>query len=91
VVRVSEGFAEFDVETSGTRIHDRRGGDGPPVLVLHGIPQTHLRWHRVALPARRAVHGGRPYLRGFEPVAAVRFVPEEAPEEATRQLLEFLA
>jgi haloacetate dehalogenase len=48
VVLVFEGFAEFDVETSGTRIHGRRGGDGPPVLLLHGIPQTHLMWHRVA-------------------------------------------
>ncbi|GAA3775161.1 alpha/beta hydrolase [Plantactinospora mayteni] len=43
-----EGFEEFDVPTSGTRIHGRRGGSGPPVLLLHGIPETHLMWHRVA-------------------------------------------
>lgn len=43
-----EGFDEFDVETSGTRIHGRRGGSGPPLLLLHGIPETHLMWHRVA-------------------------------------------
>src|SRR5256885_8292333 len=43
-----EGFAEFDVPTSGTTIHGRRGGDGPPVLLLHGVPETHLMWHRVA-------------------------------------------
>src|SRR2546423_5026071 len=43
-----EGFAEFDVPTSGTTIHGRRGGDGPPVLLLHGMPETHLMWHRVA-------------------------------------------
>jgi haloacetate dehalogenase len=29
-------------------VHGRRGGDGPPVLPLHGIPETHLMWHRVA-------------------------------------------
>ncbi|MBM0232387.1 alpha/beta hydrolase [Micromonospora sp. STR1_7] len=43
-----DGFEEFDVDTSGARIHGRRGGSGPPVLLLHGIPETHLMWHRVA-------------------------------------------
>lgn len=42
-----EGFEEFDVAVSGTSIHGRRGGSGPPLL-LHGIPETHLMWHRVA-------------------------------------------
>jgi len=45
---VFDGFEEFDTETSGTRIHGVRGGSGPPVLLLHGIPETHLMWHRVA-------------------------------------------
>jgi haloacetate dehalogenase len=45
---VFDGFEEFDIETSGARIHGRRGGSGPPVLLLHGIPETHLCWHRVA-------------------------------------------
>jgi haloacetate dehalogenase len=48
VVPVFDGFEEFDIETSGARIHGRRGGSGPPVLLLHGIPETHLMWHRVA-------------------------------------------
>ena len=43
-----EGFEEFDIRVSGTTIHGRRGGAGPPVLLLHGIPETHLMWHRVA-------------------------------------------
>ncbi|GAA4264026.1 alpha/beta fold hydrolase [Dactylosporangium darangshiense] len=41
-------FEEFDISTAGASIHGRRGGDGPPVLLLHGIPETHLMWHRVA-------------------------------------------
>jgi haloacetate dehalogenase len=43
-----DGFEEFDMSTGGTTIHGCRGGDGPPVLLLHGIPETHLMWHRVA-------------------------------------------
>ena len=43
-----DGFEEFDIPTSGARIHGRRGGSGPPVLLLHGIPETHLMWHLVA-------------------------------------------
>lgn len=43
-----EGFAEFDVVAGGTTIHGRRGGAGPPLLLLHGFPETHLMWHRVA-------------------------------------------
>jgi haloacetate dehalogenase len=42
------GFETFDIATEGTTIHGRRGGEGPPLLLLHGIPETHLMWHRVA-------------------------------------------
>jgi haloacetate dehalogenase len=42
------GFDEFDLATSQTTIHGVRGGAGPPVLLLHGIPETHLMWHRIA-------------------------------------------
>jgi haloacetate dehalogenase len=48
VTFVFDGFEAFDVPTSGTTIHGRRGGNGPPVLLLHGFPETHLMWHRVA-------------------------------------------
>ncbi len=43
-----DGFEAFDVRVGGTTIHGRRGGSGPPLLLLHGIPETHLMWHRVA-------------------------------------------
>ncbi len=29
-------------------VHARVGGSGPPVLLLHGYPQTHVMWHRIA-------------------------------------------
>ena len=43
-----ENFRSFDLDTSGTRIHGRIGGSGPPLLLLHGNPLTHVMWHKVA-------------------------------------------
>jgi haloacetate dehalogenase len=42
------GFAVRDVDVSGARIHCVVGGSGPPLLLLHGYPQTHAMWHGVA-------------------------------------------
>ncbi|MGW5170418.1 alpha/beta fold hydrolase [Streptomyces nodosus] len=42
------GFARRTVDADGVRINVRTAGDGPPVLLLHGYPQTHLIWHHVA-------------------------------------------
>jgi haloacetate dehalogenase len=45
-----EKFRKFDIQTSDpqVRIHGVLGGDGPPVLLLHGNPLTHAHWHLVA-------------------------------------------
>jgi haloacetate dehalogenase len=43
-----EGFETFDIDVDGIGIHGRVGGEGPPLLLLHGHPQTHVIWHRVA-------------------------------------------
>jgi haloacetate dehalogenase len=74
-----EGFTEFDVATTGTTIHGRRGGDGPPVLLLHGIPETHLMWHRVAprLAERFTVVAAD--LRGFGGSGTPPSAPDHAP------------
>jgi haloacetate dehalogenase len=42
------GFRLLDVVTSGARIRVRTGGQGPALLLLHGYPQTHVLWHKVA-------------------------------------------
>jgi len=43
------GFTPYDIETSGgVTIHAVKGGDGPPVLLLHGAPLTHYTWRDVA-------------------------------------------
>ena len=42
------GFALRDVQTRAVRIRCAVGGSGPPLLLLHGHPQTHATWHKVA-------------------------------------------
>ena len=43
-----EGFERRQIETSETTINLVMGGDGPPLLLLHGYPQTHVMWHKIA-------------------------------------------
>jgi len=42
------GFKPHRLRTTGAEIHCLVGGNGPPLLLLHGYPQTHVMWHRVA-------------------------------------------
>ena len=43
-----EGFETREIPSGETAIHVRIGGAGPALLLLHGYPQTHVMWHRVA-------------------------------------------
>lgn len=42
------GFTTDDVDVDGVRVHARVGGKGPPMLLLHGYPQTHVMWRYAA-------------------------------------------
>jgi haloacetate dehalogenase len=42
------GFVTEKIRTSGATIHTVRGGSGPPLLLIHGYPQTHVMWHKIA-------------------------------------------
>jgi haloacetate dehalogenase len=42
------GFLIEDVSTTGATIRTLRAGSGPPLLLLHGYPQTHTIWHKIA-------------------------------------------
>nr|WP_269583607.1 alpha/beta hydrolase [Roseibium sp. Sym1] len=43
------GFDSMTVEANGERLFCRVGGSGPPLLLLHGYPQSHVCWHKIAL------------------------------------------
>ena len=45
---VFEGFARADFDGGEARVHYVAGGTGPPLLLLHGYPQTHIMWRKVA-------------------------------------------
>ena len=42
------GFAHSVAAVNGQQIAYAHGGSGPPLLLLHGFPQTHMMWHAVA-------------------------------------------
>jgi haloacetate dehalogenase len=60
-----EGFVQRRETVSDAELFFRIGGDGPPLLLLHGFPQTHLAWHRVAPRLMRHYTVIVPDLRGY--------------------------
>ena len=60
-----DDFTPFDIERDGVRIHGRVGGQGAPLLLLHGHPQTHAIWHRVAPALARQFTLVMVDLRGY--------------------------
>jgi len=59
------GFRRQMVQTSGTMINVLVGGDGPPVLLLHGAPQTHVEWRKIAPELAKNHSVVIPDLRGY--------------------------
>src|SRR4051794_26625550 len=43
-----EGFTKTTMDAAGVPIQVVQGGAGPPLLLLHGNPQTHVMWHKIA-------------------------------------------
>jgi haloacetate dehalogenase len=58
-------FRKFEVVRGGVRLHGRCAGSGEPLLLLHGHPQTHAMWHRVAPGLAREFTVVMMDLRGY--------------------------
>lgn len=73
-----EGFAEERIDVGEAELYVRHGGDGPPLLLLHGHPRTHATWHRVAPLLATSHTVVCPDLRGYGRSSA----PPDAPDHA---------
>jgi haloacetate dehalogenase len=60
-----EGFTLETREANGVALRLRRGGAGPPLLLLHGNPETHAMWHAAAPELARRFTVVCPDLRGY--------------------------
>lgn len=63
-----EDFDERDFDVNGIRIHarvSRVAGDRPAILLLHGFPQTHAIWHKLAPDLMKRFRVVCPDLRGY--------------------------
>lgn len=60
-----EGFTTHTITANGVRLHVRLGGDGPPLLLVHGYPQTGAMWHAVAPGLASRFSLVIPDLRGY--------------------------
>jgi haloacetate dehalogenase len=59
------GFAHEKIDVDGVGINLRYAGDGLPLLLLHGYPQTHVEWHKVAPVLAERYTVVTPDLRGY--------------------------
>src|SRR5438270_135531 len=89
-------FPDFTLEhitVAGGSIRLRRGGSGPPLLLLHGNPQTHAMWHAVAPALTERFTVICPDLRGyggsFKPEATATHAPY-AKKEMARDMVEVM-
>lgn len=66
------GFESHWIDTEAGRIFARSGGSGPPLVLLHGFPQTHAMWHGIAPALARTHQVVCMDLRGYGWSAAAR-------------------
>ena len=65
VAALFPGFQHLDMKTSGAVIRLRHGGSGPPLLLLHGNPESHITWYKIAARLAQRYHVILPDLRGY--------------------------
>ncbi len=60
-----DNFTKTQIKANGVSINLVHGGIGPPLLLLHGYPQTHVEWHKIAPKLAERYTVVAPDLRGY--------------------------
>jgi haloacetate dehalogenase len=76
---VFEGFETSTIDAGGVTIQTRHGGSGPPLLLLHGNPQTHAMWHQVVLRLAEDFTVVATDLRGYGDSSKPETTPDHTP------------
>src|SRR5258706_1936591 len=71
-------FEKHRIQTSGATINLVTGGSGPAVLMLHGYPETHAMWHKVAPALARDYTVVCADLRGYGDSSKPRGLPDHS-------------
>ena len=77
--RIMQDFTSAEIDTGETGIFVRWAGSGPPLLLLHGFPQTHLMWRGVAPLLARDFTVVCADLRGYGRSGCPPSAPDHAP------------
>jgi haloacetate dehalogenase len=72
------GFEVQDIQTSGANIRVFSKGEGPPLLLIHGHPETHVTWHKIALRLAERYTVIVPDLRGYGDSSKPGYSPDHA-------------
>jgi len=86
-----EGFRLETIEGDGVPIRARIGGAGPPLLLLHGNPQTHVMWHKIAPALAERFTVVATDLRGYGRSGKPASAPDHAPYSKRAMALDQLA
>jgi haloacetate dehalogenase len=77
-MKLFPGFTRKRVRTSGATINLVTGGNGPAVLLLHGYPETHAMWHKVAPALARNYTVVCADLRGYGDSSKPKGLPDHS-------------
>lgn len=86
-----EGFVPLRIQCPAGVLHTLRGGEGAPLLLIHGHPQTHVMWHRVANDLARHFTVVLMDLRGYGDSARPAADPEHATYSKRAMALDAMA
>lgn len=74
-----DGFCLERIDADQATLRVRMGGAGPPLLLLHGHPQAHVMWHRIAPDLAREFTVAAPDLRGYGESSKPPTTPDHEP------------